>query len=563
MICMRMRQQNCLYINISNFLPSYEQLVSLRKSAAALEEIQGDRPFSRLERDIEFKDLSFTYPGRKQTLTALNLHIRKGQMTALVGESGSGKSLTALSIVDLLTKNLKKSGKITYEDTDLSHAQNIQNFRGSEIAFIFQDPSNSLNPIMTIGEQVDEVLALHTNLSKKQRKSSVLDLFEQVDLDTSAQMYARYPHQVSGGQKQRVMIACALAGGAKLLIADEPTTALDVTTQKQVLELLLELRRNRKLSILLITHDLSVVKLMADRVAVMHQGSIIENRDKTEFFQNPIEAYSKNLLVSLPKGNRDQAFGDVLIKGDKVKVYFPIKTGLFRRTTDYVRAVDDISFSLKQGQNLAIVGESGSGKTTLAKAIMRQLDLYDGCVSMGNKAINHYDRKSYASKVQIVFQNVTSSFNPRMRILQTLLEGLETLNPNKANLSYLAELLQEVELDPELMHRYPHELSGGQLQRLSIARAISVNPEVIICDEPTSALDATVKVQILNLLLRLQREKGVSYIIITHDISIVDYFADHMIVMKQGKALESGSTQEILNNPQNDYTQALLSSVLS
>ena len=511
---------------------------------------------------LSVEDLSIFTKSQK-IVKNISFSINQGEIFALVGESGSGKSLTALSIVDLLTKNLKKSGKVTYEDTDLSHAQNIQNFRGSEIAFIFQDPSNSLNPIMTIGEQVDEVLALHTNLSKKQRKSSVLDLFEQVDLDTSAQMYARYPHQVSGGQKQRVMIACALAGGAKLLIADEPTTALDVTTQKQVLELLLELRRNRKLSILLITHDLSVVKLMADRVAVMHQGSIIENRDKTEFFQNPIEAYSKNLLVSLPKGNRDQAFGDVLIKGDKVKVYFPIKTGLFRRTTDYVRAVDDISFSLKQGQNLAIVGESGSGKTTLAKAIMRQLDLYDGCVSMGNKAINHYDRKSYASKVQIVFQNVTSSFNPRMRILQTLLEGLETLNPNKANLSYLAELLQEVELDPELMHRYPHELSGGQLQRLSIARAISVNPEVIICDEPTSALDATVKVQILNLLLRLQREKGVSYIIITHDISIVDYFADHMIVMKQGKALESGSTQEILNNPQNDYTQALLSSVLS
>ena len=511
---------------------------------------------------LSVEDLSIFTKSQK-IVKNISFSINQGEIFALVGESGSGKSLTALSVVDLLTKNLKKSGKITYEDTDLSHAQNIQNFRGSEIAFIFQDPANSLNPIMTIGEQVDEVLALHTNLSKKQRKSSVLDHFEQVDLDTSAQMYARYPHQVSGGQKQRVMIACALAGGAKLLIADEPTTALDVTTQKQVLELLLELRRNRKLSILLITHDLSVVKLMADRVAVMHQGSIIENRDKTEFFQNPIEAYSKNLLVSLPKGNRDQAFGDVLIKGDKVKVYFPIKTGLFQRTTDYVRAVDEISFSLKQGQNLAIVGESGSGKTTLAKAIMRQLDLYDGCVSMGNKAINHYDRKSYASKVQIVFQNVTSSFNPRMRISQTLLEGLETLNPNKANLSYLAELLQEVELDPELMHRYPHELSGGQLQRLSIARAISVNPEVIICDEPTSALDATVKVQILNLLLRLQREKGVSYIIITHDISIVDYFADHMIVMKQGKALESGSTQEILNNPQNDYTQALLSSVLS
>ncbi|MBT7443250.1 MAG: ABC transporter ATP-binding protein, partial [Methylococcales bacterium] len=316
----------------------------------------------------------------------ISFSINEGEIFALVGESGSGKSLTALSIVDLLAKNLKKSGNITYQDADLNHSQNIQNFRGSEIAFIFQDPTNSLNPIMTIGEQVDEVLALHTNLAKKQRKSRVLDLFNQVDLDASVQMYARYPHQVSGGQKQRVMIACALAGGAKLLIADEPTTALDVTTQKQVLELLLTLRKNQKLSILLITHDLSVVKLMADTVAVMHQGDIIENRDKAEFFQNPKEDYSKELLVSLPKGTRDQTFGDVLIKGDEVKVYFPIKTGLLQRTTDYVRAVDEINFELKQGQNLAIVGESGSGKTTLAKAIMRQLGLFDGHVSMGNKA---------------------------------------------------------------------------------------------------------------------------------------------------------------------------------
>jgi len=493
----------------------------------------------------------------------ISFSINEGEIFALVGESGSGKSLTALSIVDLLAKNLQKSGNIIYQNSDLSHSQQIQNFRGSEIAFIFQDPTNSLNPIMTIGEQVDEVLSLHTNLHKKQRKSRVLELFGQVDLDTTAQMYARYPHQVSGGQKQRIMIACALAGGAKLLIADEPTTALDVTTQKQVLDLLLNLRKNQKLSILLITHDLSVVKLMADKVAVMHQGKIIENRDKIEFFQNPIEQYSKELLVSLPEGERDQQYGEVLMKGDNVKVYFPIKTGLFQRTTDYVRAVDEVNFTLKQGQNLAIVGESGSGKTTLAKAILRQLDLHEGSVYVGNEQIEHYARKVYASKVQIVFQNVTSSFNPRMRISQTLLEGLEALNPNQANLTYLGELLQEVELDPELMHRYPHELSGGQLQRLSIARAISVNPEIIICDEPTSALDATVKVQILNLLLRLQREKGVSYIIITHDISIVGYFADTVIVMKQGKALESGNTQEILNNPQNDYTKALLSSVLN
>ncbi len=497
----------------------------------------------------------------------INFTINQGEVLALVGESGSGKSLSALAVVDLLSKGLNKSGNISYQGTDLSNYKKIQNFRGSEIAFIFQDPTNCLNPIMTIGSQVDEVLALHTNLSKKQRKQRVLELFKQVDLDSSEQMYARFAHQISGGQKQRVMIASALAGGAKLLIADEPTTALDVTTQKQVLELLLKLRKNQKLSILLITHDLSVVKLMADTVAVMHQGKIIENRDKNDFFKNPIEKYSKELLVSLPGSDRVYQDSKVLLSGKNVKVYFPIKTGIFQRTVDYVRAVDDISFKLRQGQNLAIVGESGSGKTTLAKAIMHQLETHDGNLSLATNSeslnINNYERKQYAQQVQIVFQNVTSSFNPRMRISQTILEALEALNPDNANLDYVATLLKDVELDPELMHRYPHELSGGQLQRLSIARAISVNPKIIICDEPTSALDATIKVQILDLLLRLQKEKNVSYIMITHDISIVDYFADDIIVMKNGKALESGTTTDILNNPKNDYTKALLSSVLT
>lgn len=511
---------------------------------------------------LSVKDLCIFTPSQP-IVKNISFDIDPGEIFALVGESGSGKSLTALSLMDLLAKNLKKSGHIYYQDINLSTTKTMQKFRGSEIAFIFQDPTNSLNPIMTLGEQVDEVLTLHTDLNKKQRKSRVLSLFKQVDLDASLQMYTRYPHQVSGGQKQRVMIACALAGGAKLLIADEPTTALDVTTQKQVLELLLTLRKTQQLSILLITHDLSVVKLMADTVAVMRQGRIIERQNKVAFFQHPIEAYSKKLLVSLPKGQRSNALGDVLIEAENVNVYFPIKTGLLRRTTDYVRAVNRINFTLQQGQNLAIVGESGSGKTTLAKAIMRQLDLHTGQVRLHNKAIDTYTRKAYAAKVQIVFQNVTSSFNPRMRLAQTLLEGLLALNPAQANQAYIADLLQQVELDPQLMHRYPHELSGGQLQRLSIARAISVNPQVIICDEPTSALDATIKVQILDLLLRLQRQKGISYIVITHDISIVDYFADTVMVMRQGKVLESGATQEILNNPQHDYTKALLSSVLN
>ena len=498
----------------------------------------------------------------------ISFNIQVGEIFALVGESGSGKSLTALSIVDLLAKNLKKSGKITYQQSDLSHCQKIQNFRGAEIAFIFQDPTNSLNPIMTIGQQIDEMLLLHTQLGKKQRKSRIFELFRQVELEDSEAMISRYPHQISGGQKQRVMIACALAGGAKLLIADEPTTALDVTTQKQVLELLQNLRKTQNLSILLITHDLSVVKLISDRVGVMHQGQLIEMQKKDDFFTNPIEQYSQELLVKLPSISRDQKLGDLLLQGRDLKVYFPIKSGFFRRTTGYIKALDQLDFDLKQAQNLAIVGESGSGKTTLAKAIMRQLTLFDGVIRFTTpnhtlQDINAFKRQSFAKKVQIVFQNVSSSFNPRMRISQTLLEALQALNPHKANLQHIARLLQEVELDSALMHRYPHELSGGQLQRLSIARAISVDPEVIICDEPTSALDATVKVQILDLLLRLQQEKGVSYIVITHDISIVDYFADTVIVMKQGRVVEQGGAQEILSNPKDNYTKALLSSVLA
>jgi peptide/nickel transport system ATP-binding protein len=497
-------------------------------------------------------------------LDNISFSVNEGEIFGIVGESGSGKSMTALGLMKLLPDGAKMTGTTILSKIDLSKIseEKMCSLRGNAISMIFQEPMTALNPVQTIGNQVAETLIIHGHAKRSEALKIAREKLNRVGLTAKQFPLSKYPHELSGGQRQRVAIALAIAMRPQILIADEPTTALDVTTQKQVLELLLDLRKNQKLSILLITHDLSVVKLMADRVAVMHQGKIIESRDKTEFFQNPIEDYSKELLVTLPKGNRSGEFGEVLIDGNNVKVYFPIKTGLLRRTTDYVRAVDEINFTLQQGQNLAIVGESGSGKTTLAKAIMRQLDLHEGSLSMSNKAISTYARKAYAAMVQIVFQNVTSSFNPRMRISQTLLEGLQVLNPTQANTAYLKELLQEVELDPELMHRYPHELSGGQLQRLSIARAISVNPQVIICDEPTSALDATVKVQILDLLLRLQREKGVSYIVITHDISIVDYFADHVIVMKQGKALESGSTNEILNNPKNNYTKALLSSVL-
>lgn len=496
----------------------------------------------------------------------VDFSIEAGQIFALVGQSGSGKSLTALAVVGLLSRELEKSGKIYYQGIDLMKTKRIEQFRGSKIGFIFQDPDQSLNPVMRLGEQVAECLKLHTNLNKKQRKNQVLKLFEQVDIKQGEQLYERYPHQVSGGQKQRIMIAIALAGGAKLLIADEPTTALDVVTQKQVLSLLLKLRKTQKLSILFITHDLSVVRFMADRVGVIQQGRLIENQAKTDFFNNPIEPYSKDLLALLPAKKSKAKDGKILLSGKNIQIYFPIKTSFLQMKKDYIRAVDGVNFALKRGQSLAIVGESGSGKTTLAKAIMRQVRLYDGDILLMDNAaptaINNYSRKTYACQVQIVFQNIASSFNPRLRVSQTLLEVLSALNPSCANLSHLYQLLQTVELPKNLLNRYPHQLSGGQLQRLSIARALSANPQIIICDEPTSALDANKKAQILDLLLKLQREKNISYIMITHDISLVDYFADEVMVMKNGKIVEHGNTKNILKNPQNPYTKTLLSAVL-
>ncbi len=511
---------------------------------------------------IRIKNLSIATKTKK-IIHEVSFHINPREVFALVGESGSGKSLTALALIDLLPSGLHKSGDIYYQNTNLARLKNIQSFRGAQMAFIFQDPGHSLNPVMNVGNQVDEVLKLHTKLSKKHRKQRVLDLFSQVGLGAEQNWFERYPHQLSGGQKQRVMIASALAGGAKLLIADEITTALDVQTQKYILELLQVLKQTHDLSILLITHDLAVVKLMADRVAVMHRGTIIEQQSKADFFANPQQAYSKKLLTVLPRGKRTKTHAKTLLAGRQIKVHFPIKTGFFQRTTGYVKSVDGVNFEIKQGQNLAIVGESGSGKTTLAKAIMRQLTPSSGILKLNNQPISQYSRVDYAKQVPIIFQNVRSSFNPRTLIVSTLLEGLHALNPAQANLDTIRSLLSAVELDAELMYRHPHELSGGQLQRLAIARALSVNPKIIICDEPTSSLDATVKRQILNLLLKLQRERGVSYLMITHDISIVDYFADEVLVMKNGKVLESGASAQVLSHPKNPYTKALLASVLT
>ena len=503
---------------------------------------------------------------KKKLVKNICFEINQGQIFALVGESGSGKSLTALSILDLLSKGLTQTGDLTFNGKAYDQAE-LSSLRGIEVAFIFQDPSNSLNPVMTVGEQIDEVIKANTSLGKSERLQKIRDSFKKVEMDSSDEMLNRYPHQISGGQKQRVLIAFALATDAKLIIADEPTTALDVTTQKTILSLLKDLQKTQKLSILLITHDLSVVKMISDKIGVMYQGEIIEQQSSKAFFNNPQKEYSKSLISSIPSKSRKVRFGNLLMQVKELNIHFPIRSGIFRKVKGFNKAVNNLDFDLYKNQNIAIVGESGSGKTTTAMSLIRQQKITSGEILFSNEGsksnIDSIPRNAYAKNVQIVFQNITSSFNPRKTIYETIIEGIRALNPSQANKKYVDYLMKEVDLNSELLDRYPHQLSGGQLQRCAIARALSVNPDVIICDEPTSALDASIKIQILNLLLKIQKEKKISYILITHDMSIVSYFSDFIIVMKNGNVIESGSTTSVLSSPEKTYTRELLSSVLN
>jgi len=503
---------------------------------------------------------------KKKLVNNISFEINQGQIFALVGESGSGKSLTALSVLDLLSKGLTQTGNLIFNGKVYDQAE-LSSLRGSEVAFIFQDPSNSLNPVMTVGEQIDEVIKANTSLGRSERLQKIRDSFNKVEMDSSDEMLNRYPHQISGGQKQRVLIAFALAADAKLIIADEPTTALDVTTQKTILKLLKNLQKTQKLSILLITHDLSVVKMMSDKVGVMYQGEIIEQQSSKAFFSKPQKEYSKSLISSIPSKSRKGRFGDLLMQVKKLNIHFPIKSGIFRRVKGFTKAVNNLDFDLYENQNIAIVGESGSGKTTTAMSLIRQQKITSGEISFAYKGsknnIDSIPKNEYAKNVQIVFQNITSSFNPRKTIYETIFEGIRALNPSKSIKKYVDSLMKEVDLNIDLLDRYPHQLSGGQLQRCAIARALSVNPDVIICDEPTSALDASIKIQILDLLLKIQKEKKISYIVITHDMSIVSYFTDMILVMKDGEVIESGVTSKVLKSPKEDYTKELLGSILS
>ncbi len=539
--------------------------------------------------------LSTEIRGRAESnlvVSDISFQVERGETLALVGESGSGKSMTALSIARLLPPAARVSaGEIKLSGRDLMQIseREMRDVRGSKIAMIFQEPMNSLNPVLTIGDQIAECVRRHQSVTRLVARQQSIELLAAVGLPAPQRNIDEYPHQLSGGMRQRVMIAIALAAQPDLLIADEPTTALDVTIQAQVLDLLKDLQSQFNMGLLFITHDLAVVKQTADRIAVMHQGELVEHGTNEAFFASPKHAYSRALLEAIPTAQKrlqrdleqdakrvtevtqlegEAAVGPILSVRN-LQVHFPIRGGVFRRAVDYVRAVDDVSFDLHAGKTLALVGESGCGKTTVGKAILQLLKSNQGSVLFQQhdlQSLNNEALRKTRRDLQIVFQDPYSSLNPRMLVGDILEEGmtalavLKTAQDRKRKIKLL---LDQVGLPADSVLRYPHEFSGGQRQRISIARALAVEPKLIVCDEPTSALDVSVQAQVLNLLIDLQAELGMSYLFITHDMAVVSYLADEVAVMHQGQIVEQGPTDQILLQPQHSYTQKLLAAVPS
>ncbi|HEY6130371.1 MAG TPA: dipeptide ABC transporter ATP-binding protein [Halioglobus sp.] len=505
-------------------------------------------------------------------LKNVSFELKAGEIFALVGESGSGKSVTSLAVMRLLSNALEiTGGAVHVEGQDLfalSEAH-MQTVRGQRVAMIFQNAMSALNPVQTAGAQVAETLRLHTALTGDALRQRVVQLFAEVGIQDPAARYAFFPHQLSGGQQQRVMIAMALACEPDILIADEPTTSLDVTIQAQVLSLIRSLTRSRQLAVLLITHDMGVVRNCADEVAVMYRGEIIERAPVQEFFRNPREDYSRRLIAALPDLTRfhDSDAGEALLRVEDVKVHFPIRKGVLQRVVDYTRAVDGVSLTIGRGETYALVGESGSGKSTLGRAILNLEPVAAGRITFQGLPIHALRRRDllpYRKKIQVVFQNPYSSMNPRLTVGDIVSEGMDSLGMGLTSAQRkqrVAVLLQRVQLESDFSQRHPHELSGGQLQRIAIARALAVEPELIICDEPTSALDVSIRAGVLELLQELQREFGMSYLFITHDLSIVPSLAHRVGVMQSGRLVEQGSAEQILTRPQHPYTRALLHSV--
>jgi microcin C transport system ATP-binding protein len=525
---------------------------------------------------LEIRNLSVSFGHGMDEVKAvrnISLNLDKGETVALVGESGSGKSVSALSVMKLLPypQAHHPSGSIRFAGKELIMADEVQmrELRGNRIAMVFQEPLTSLNPLHSIEKQISEVLLVHKLMNQKQARARVLELLELVGLDEAMHRLDNLPHTFSGGQQQRVMIAMALANEPELLIADEPTTAVDVTIQAQLLKLLNELRDKLDMAMLLITHDLSVVRAMADQVSVMHDGIIVEQGAAKNILENPQVSYTKGLLAAEPNGAPEDADpkAPFLISGEAVKVWFPIKKGLLRRTVDHVKAVDGVSLNVRRGHTLGIVGESGSGKSTLARALLR-LESSEGGIFFDGKAIhksNEAELRPLRRRMQIVFQDPYGSLSPRLSVGQIVGEGLrihELGGNEEERHTLIAETLKEVGLEPEMMGRYPHEFSGGQRQRIAIARVLVLKPDFIVMDEPTSALDMSVQAQIVELLRDLQQRQGLTYLFISHDLKVVRAVSHYIVVMRHGKIVEQGKAAEIFADPQQAYTRALMAAAL-
>ncbi|MFZ1470770.1 MAG: ABC transporter ATP-binding protein [Paracoccaceae bacterium] len=518
---------------------------------------------------LSVKDLavSFTQEGRQiEAVKGVSFTVIKGETVALVGESGSGKSVTALSVVGLLSDNATVSGSVEWQGTQMLGAaeRDLRRVRGNDISFIFQEPMTSLNPLHTVERQLGESLALHQGLTGAALRARSLDLMNKVGIRDAESRLSAYPHQLSGGQRQRVMIAMALANGPELLIADEPTTALDVTIQAQILDLLAELKREEGLSLLFITHDLNIVRRIADRVCVMQGGEIVEQGPTAQIFAAPTHPYTRKLLAAEQVGGPQPVAVDApqIVQTKGLRVWFPITAGILRRTIGNIKAVNDATLSVRAGETLGIVGESGSGKTTLALGILRLLSS-TGEVSFQGQRIDGLQGASLRPlrrDMQVVFQDPFGSLSPRMTIGEIIAEGLGVhgIEPGQNRHDMVAEIMGEVGLDPAMMHRYPHEFSGGQRQRVAIARAMILRPKLVVLDEPTSALDMTVQVQIVDLLRDLQRKHGLAYIFISHDLRVIRAMSHQVMVMRAGDVVEMGEAASLFANPQQDYTRALL-----
>ncbi|WP_411976130.1 ABC transporter ATP-binding protein [Sulfitobacter faviae] len=518
---------------------------------------------------LDVKDLQVSFRQDGQLIPAVrgvSFAVNRGETVALVGESGSGKSVSALSTVSLLGESAEVSGSVTYNGQQMIGADDklLRDVRGNDISFIFQEPMTSLNPLHTIEKQLAELLALHQGLQGAEARARVLELLQQVGINDAESRMGAYPHQLSGGQRQRVMIAMALANKPDILIADEPTTALDVTIQAQILDLLRDLKDEMGMGLLFITHDLGIVRRIADRVFVMQKGLVVEEGPTAEIFDNPQHPYTRKLLGAEPTGAPAPVAEDApeVLRTDNLKVWFPIQKGLLRRTVGHVKAVNDTSLSIRAGETLGIVGESGSGKTTAALAIMRLIGS-EGEVTFRGEDLRKWSTKKLRrlrADMQIVFQDPFGSLSPRMTCFQIISEGLaiHKIDKGRDKRELVAEVMTEVGLDPATMDRYPHEFSGGQRQRIAIARAMVLRPKLLVLDEPTSALDMTVQVQIVDLLRDLQAKYGLAYLFISHDLKVVRAMSHKVMVMKRGDVVEYGDVDALYDNPQTEYTRNLL-----